>query len=145
MFGSQFPNTEIRLEFLKCPFRAVSCVAFNSGKFNSVDLMRRVKRIKFVWRIEFVRDVVYVIIRRIRHVKCVLVSDDVVTSHRIKCTKVDFYLVQNVARATSSCCLRSSRMEPSRNLFNFDNIAVARATFCTKWKSTLSYDNIRSF
>ena len=27
-------------------------------------------------------------------------------------------------------------MEPGRNLLNFNNAAVARATFCTKWKST---------
>ena len=33
---------------------------------------------------------------------------------------------------------RSSRMEPSTNLFNFNNAAVARATICTKWKCTLT-------
>ena len=51
--------------------------------------------------------------------------------------QVDFHLVQNVARATFSFCHRSSRMEPSRNPFNFNNRVVARATFCTEWKSTL--------
>ena len=32
--------------------------------------------------------------------------------------RVDFHLVQSVARATFPFSLRSSRMEPSRNLFN---------------------------
>ena len=50
--------------------------------------------------------------------------------------KVDFHLVKNVTRTTISFCLRSSRMEPRRNVFNFNNLAVARPIFCTKWKST---------
>ena len=49
-----------------------------------------------------------------------------------KFVKVDFHLVQNVALAIFSYCLRSSRMEPSRNLFNFNNTAVARAILCSK-------------
>ena len=52
--------------------------------------------------------------------------------------KVDFHLVKNVACTTFSFCLRKSRMEPSRNLFNFNNADVARTIFCTKWKSTLT-------
>lgn len=53
--------------------------------------------------------------------------------------KVNCHLVRNVARATFSFCLRSCRMESSRNLFNFYNAAVARARFCTKWKSTFKW------
>ena len=30
-------------------------------------------------------------------------------------------------------------MEPSTKLFNFKNTAVTRATFCTKWKSSLTH------
>ena len=55
--------------------------------------------------------------------------------------KVDFHLVQNVARATFYFCLRGSRMEPSRNLLNFNNASVARATFSTNWKHTLSFSS----
>ena len=51
--------------------------------------------------------------------------------------KVDFHLAQNVARAKFSFCLRSSQMQPSRNLFNSNNAAVAHATFCSTWKSNL--------
>ena len=51
--------------------------------------------------------------------------------------KADFHLVQSVARATFSFCLRSSQVQSSRKLFNFYNTTVARATFCTKWISAL--------
>ena len=57
--------------------------------------------------------------------------------------KVDFHLVQNVSRATFPFCLRTSLMEPSRNLFNF-NAAVAHGIFCSKWKSSLTL-NISCF
>ena len=65
----------------------------------------------------------------------------------VKCTRacgengirVDFHLAQNVPRARPfPFCVRGSRMEPSRNLFNFNNVVVARATFCTKSKSTFT-------
>ena len=49
--------------------------------------MRRMKRIKFV------QDVVSVMVRRIQRLKCVLVSYDAVTSHRIKCINYDNALV----------------------------------------------------
>ena len=47
----------------------------------------------------------------------------------IRSLRVDFHLVQNVARASFSYCFSSSRMEPNRNIFNFNYAAVAHATF----------------
>ena len=32
-------------------------------------------------------------------------------------------------------CLPNFQVQPSRRLLNFNNTTVARATFCTKWKS----------
>ena len=55
----------------------------------------------------------------------------------VRAIKVDFHLRQNIARETFSFCLRSSGVESRINLFNFNNAAIARETFCTKWKSTL--------
>ena len=55
--------------------------------------------------------------------------------------KVDFHLVENIARATFSFCLTSSQIEPSTNLFNFNNAAVVRATFWTNWKSTFKNEH----
>lgn len=52
----------------------------------------------------------------------------------------DFHLVQSVSWATFSFCLNRCRMEPSRNLFTLNSTAVVRATFGTKWKSTLKLD-----
>ena len=53
--------------------------------------------------VKFVRDVSSVMIRRIQRLKCVLVSYDVVTLHRIKCINYDDSRI--LSHDQMFCCL----------------------------------------